>query len=168
LIYKPDANSDKGWIELPIARLTNPLEGVFDLSKCGDTGQYLTINTGYRKSKKAENDSKIEIWFAPRFLVEKEINTTAQHFKEIFPANWPINASIGIFWTLGRWDNLVWHDYLTHQNLDILSNGENLYKKWESWSAGTRGLLNRHYEDSFFIGAKDKISCFTYEVGQGK
>ena len=43
LIYVPDPNSDTGKIEMPIAALFNPLEGIFDLSKCGNAGQYSSI-----------------------------------------------------------------------------------------------------------------------------
>ena len=80
LIYKPQEGSDVGRIDLPIAALANPLEGTFDLSKCGDAGNYFSISTGYRKQKIAKNESKVEIWFAPRFLIEKELKTTASHF----------------------------------------------------------------------------------------
>ena len=87
LIYKPDPNSDEGKVELRIADLEDPLNGTFDLSRCGDTGKYLSIATGYRKGKKPENASKVEIWFAPRFLIEKELNGAAAHFKPIM-GNW--------------------------------------------------------------------------------
>jgi len=109
LVYKPDPNSDRGKIELPIAALTNPLEGEFNLSGCGDAGQYLSINTGYRKGKKAENVNKVEIWFVPKFLVERDLATTASHFQPIM-GKW--TAPIGIFWTWGGWDNLGRFDYL--------------------------------------------------------
>jgi hypothetical protein len=106
LIYRPTEGSDVGKIELPIAALSNPLEGEFDLSRCGDTGQYLSINTGYRKGKKTANASKVEIWFVPRFVVEKELRATATHFQKIMTAEkWPESAPIGIFWTWGGWDN---------------------------------------------------------------
>jgi len=127
LIYKPNTN-DNGKIELRIADLANPLGGTFDLSRCGDTGNYLSISTGYRKGKKPENANKVEIWFTPRFLVESEINRSASHLKKIFPINWPSKAAVGILWTWGGWDNLENYDYLTAQDMDELSN-DNLYKK---------------------------------------
>jgi hypothetical protein len=129
LIYKPDPKSDEGRVELLICELKNPLEGTFDLSKCGDTGKYLSINTGYRKGKKQENANKLEIWFVPRFLVKKELDTTAQHFKEIFPAKWPKTAPVGIFWTQGSWDYLDSYDYITTESMENLSIND-LYVNW--------------------------------------
>ncbi|MEB3702417.1 Putative U-box domain-containing protein [Candidatus Bealeia paramacronuclearis] len=52
---------------LPISSLPNPLSGEFDLSKCGKTGEDLSINVGYRKVHNQANTSKIEIWFTPTF-----------------------------------------------------------------------------------------------------
>jgi len=122
LIYRPDPKSDAGKITLPIRNLTNPLEGTFDLLWCGDTGKYLSISTGYRKGKNPANAGKLEIWFAPRFLIEKDLNTTAQGFKDIFPAKWPTSAEVGIFLTWGNWaaDDTDC-DYLTTKNMDNLS-----------------------------------------------
>jgi len=128
LIYKPDPNSDKGRIELRIADLTNPLEGTFDLSKCGDAAQYLSINTGYRKGKRPENASKVEIWFAPHFIIEKNLAGSASHFKDIMGSWDPRIAPVGIFWTWGNYDNLGWYDYFTTQSFDVLSDGKNLYE----------------------------------------
>lgn len=136
LIYRPKKGSDEGRVNLPIAALSNPLEGTFDLSACGDTGQYVSINTGYRKGKKAENANKVEIWFTPRFLVERDLGTTAKHFQQIFPKQWPERAPVGIIWTWGNDDNMAWYDYLANQNMDELGN-ENLYKKW--WRAEQAG-----------------------------
>ncbi len=129
LIYKPNENNDIGKIELKIVDLTNPLEGTFDLSKCGDTGQYLSIATGYRKCKKFENENKVEIWFVPRFVVENEINGSAKHFKGIFHDKWLEVADVGIIWTLGNWSTMNYYDYLTTQNSNELANS-NLYFKW--------------------------------------
>jgi hypothetical protein len=126
LIYRPKEGDDLGRIHLPIAALGNPLEGTFDLSRCGDSGKHLSISVGYRKGKIAENANKVEIWFAPRFLIEKELKTTAAHFQEIF-GNWNDNAPVGIFWTGGWWDNKDYY-YLTTQSLDELSNNT-LYVK---------------------------------------
>jgi hypothetical protein len=130
LIYRPNPNSDVGRVDLPVAKLKNPLESTFDLSQCGDTETYLSISTGYRKGKKLDNANKVEIWFAPRFLIEKELNTTAGHFKEIFEEWSEENAPVGIFWTWGAWDNLSWYDYLTKQSMDNLSK-ITLYENWK-------------------------------------
>lgn len=116
LIYRPNEGSDEGMISLPIADLTNPLDGKFDLSQCGDTAKYLTISTGYRKEKKKENASKIEIWIAPRFLIHKEINDSAKHFQAIFPESWKESSPVGLIWTWGGWAN-QFMDYLTNTNM---------------------------------------------------
>jgi len=130
LIYRPDQSSDKGRIDLPIAALANPLEGTFDLSRCGGTGKYLSISTGYRKGKKPENASKVEVWFALRFLVEKELNGTASHFKPIM-GNWKQEqAPVGIFWTRGNWDNMGAYEYLTTESMESLSKID-LYENWK-------------------------------------
>src|SRR6185437_1995335 len=62
LIYRPNPTSPDRQIKLPVASLEYPLNGTFDLSKCGDMGQYLSISTGYRKKKNPENAGKLEIW----------------------------------------------------------------------------------------------------------
>jgi hypothetical protein len=143
LIYRPVVGSDEGMIELLISKLWNPLRGTFDLSGCGDTYNYLSISTGYRIGKRAENASKVEIWFAPRVLIEKELNTTAKHFQEIFPGNWNESAPVGMFWTWGGWaadDHDM--DYLTTENMDNLSKID-LFENWKKaiplGRAGVRG-----------------------------
>ena len=129
LIYRPNGDgNDTGRINLPIAALGNPLEGVFDLSGCGDAGQHLSIATGYRKGKKAENANKVEIWLAPRFLIERNLAATSGHFQEIMGGWDGAVAPVGIFWTWGGWDNLGYYDYLTTNNMDALGS-ENLYEK---------------------------------------
>jgi len=125
---------------LRIADLANPLEGTFNLSQCGDAGKYLSISTGYRKGKKPENENKVEIWFVPRFLVEKEINGSTSHFKEIFPENWPVTSPVGIIWTSGDWDNMGWYDYFLNQDLEHIRN-DNLYEKWHVAGARSGGRL---------------------------
>lgn len=129
LLYKPKRGRDDEIIKLPIRSLSNPLEGTFDLSLFGDMGKYLSISTGYRKGKKPENASKVEIWIVPRFLVERELNTTAAHFKPIIDKWWEQEkAPVGLFWTNGGWDDLSWYDYLTTQSMAEISNN-NLYEK---------------------------------------
>lgn len=127
LLYRPTKGSDVGMVTLPIKDLANPLEGTFDLSRCGDTGKYLSIATGYRKGKKPENASKVEIWLAPKFLIEKELNSTAAHFEPIM-ADWKQDAPVGVFWTWGT-DDMNLYDYLTDKNIDELS-GMYLYGIW--------------------------------------
>lgn len=131
LIYRPTLESDVGMITLPIRELSNPLKGTFDLSRCGDSGKYLNISTGYRKEEKEEkeeNKDKLEIWLAPRFLIEKELNTKAAHFKSLMD-NWKQEeAPVRIFWTLSDWD-ISRYESLTKQTMDEISNN-NLYEKW--------------------------------------
>ena len=134
LIYRPERNSDKGVIEHKISDLWNPLKGTFNLSQCGRTAQHLSISTGYRQEKKAENVYKAEIWLTPRFLVDKELHGTASYFKNIFPDKWAYSAAVGIIWTWGSWENSSdKFDYLTTENMDNLSKN-NLYENWyKSW-----------------------------------
>lgn len=132
LIYKPDHSSAEGKIELPIKELINPLDGVFDLSRCGDTDQYVSIATGYRTGKKVENAEKVEIWLTPHFLAKNNLNGNAAHFKSIMD-NWnEKEAPVGIFWTSGNWSNLAWFDYLTTQSMGSLTGSGNLHQKWQT------------------------------------
>lgn len=129
LIYRPNKNSDAGKIELRLAEIMNPgtLEGTFDLRGCGDTGKYLSISTGYKKGKIAANQGKVEIWFTPRFMVER---AAPPQYRTIMD-EWRNNsaATIGIFWTWGNDDNLESYDYLTTQTPENISDN-NLYEKW--------------------------------------
>jgi hypothetical protein len=136
LIYRPNPQSDEGMIQLKISDLLNPLEGTFDLSKCGDMGKYLSISTGYRKGMKAENGNKLEIWLAPRFMVEKKLKSSASHLQPIM-YNWREDtAPIGILWSWGGWNDLSWYDYLTSQYVTDISS-KNLYDNWTA----SRGAL---------------------------
>jgi hypothetical protein len=126
LIYKPNKDNDLGRIEIPFSSLSNPLEGTFDLSRCGDVGNYLSISTGYRKGKKEESKVKIEIWIVPKFIVEKDLITTARHLNPIMSS---FASPIGLFWTWGGWENLSWYHYLIGRSFDKISS-ENLYENW--------------------------------------
>jgi hypothetical protein len=141
LIYRPQEGSDVGMVTLPIAALKDPLEGRFNLSQCGDIGKYLSISTGYRKKKKAENENKVEIWFAPRFLITKELNMTPKHLQEIY-GSWKDSAEVGIFWTWGGWDDSDNYDYLTTKNMDNLSK-VSLYENWQRSNQSTAFLFHR-------------------------
>lgn len=161
LIYRPDGETDTGRINLPIASLLNPLVGTFDLSQCGDTGNYLSISTGYRKEKKAKNANKVEIWFTPRFLVEKELQGPAAHFKEIFPAHWPDTAPVGIIWSWGGWDNLSNNfDFLTTKSMEDVRK-KSLLENWNDARMATTNtchtpqeaniVIQRIYEENFMF-----------------
>ncbi|MES2252480.1 MAG: protein kinase [Pseudomonadota bacterium] len=128
LLYKPDQNSTIGQIEIPFTSLLNPLEGTFDLSRCGDVGRYISISTGYRKGKIAANKDKLEIWITPKFVVENELRTSASHYAPILnSATW--TSPVGIIWTYGGWDDVAWYDYLTTKQFDEISS-KNLYENW--------------------------------------
>jgi hypothetical protein len=128
LIYRPIPASDEGMIELRISDLINPLEGTFDLSGCGDTDQYLSISTGYRKGMKPENANKLEIWIAPRFMINKHIDSSARHFQPIMD-NWEEDtAPFGLFWSEGLWQYSR-YDKLTSASPPDISS-KNLYENW--------------------------------------
>jgi hypothetical protein len=130
LIYRPNPQSDEGMIQLKISGLINPLEGTFDLSKCSDAGKDLSISTGYRKGMKSENKDKLEIWLAPRFMIEKKLKSSASHLEPIM-GNWKEEtAPIGILWSWGAWEDLSWYDYLTSQGASVISS-KNLYDNWQ-------------------------------------
>lgn len=148
LIYRPKEGSDEGMLTLPISDLRNPLGGMFDLSQCGNAGQYLSIAAGYRKVETSANANKVEIWLTPRFLVDKEMSQLAQnHHIRALIGNWdaaraPIRplignwdaarAPIGIFWTWGGWNaaaQLTYCDYLVSESMDQLGS-ENLLIKY--------------------------------------
>jgi hypothetical protein len=170
LIYKPDPNSDNGRIELPIRALTNPLEGTFDLSQCGDTGQSLSIATGYRKAQKDENTNKTEIWLTPRFLVERNLATTAAHFRPIMSAWNEEAAPVGIIWNLGNWE-LNLFDYVTTHSFEQLSD-EQLYEKClhqgERPCFTSRGLCGDYRHRSCFTHYEklhtSKSACFIFDL----
>ena len=157
LIYTPQDGGKV--IELLISDLWNPLEGTFDLSQCGDTGNYLSISTGYRKGKRPENADKLEIWFAPRFLVENEIDTTAGHLKIIFPSKWPESAQVGMLVTWGGSYKMDEYGYLTTENVDNLSK-INLYENWR------RAAILYSRDDSWLaeVGSGSLLSSFVYEL----
>jgi hypothetical protein len=121
LIY--NNNSGICRINLPISKMRNPLDNTFDLSRCGEADRYLTVSTGYKKEFKEENENKIEVWIVPRFLIEKEINTTAKHYQTIFN-KWSPTNPIGIFWTWGGWNDLGWFDYQITLSLDQIRKCE--------------------------------------------
>lgn len=148
LIYK-EGQPDE--VRLPIAALANSLEGVFDLSLCKDSGQHISISTGYRKAKKYGNDI-LEIWIAPRFLIEQNLASSATHFNPIM-GSWQFEASIGVFWTSAR-STLESYDYLASTFEDI-SQGD-LYQIRPQYRAGSPshlyylGLMeSKHFRFSF-------------------
>ncbi len=135
LIYKKGTAQE---VVLPISRLANPLNGIFDLSRCGGRGRYLQIATGYKKNENPVNADKVEIWFAPRFLIEKELDPAIQQFSGIMDSWQEAKAPVGIFWTCGKYpiagNNF---NYLTTKDMDSLET-KNLYNSRPSnqWRGG--------------------------------
>lgn len=219
LIYNKGQRDE---VRLRIVDLLNPLDGVFDLSRCGDTGNYLSVHTGYRKQKtqypisscqigsfkdrvdwlektlnvwkhvdatshetfrrflRLDSDTKplsdkikasmasiengkpevsessidieelldwwikgrdvsrfnpldfyrshkiygtnrIEIWFVPRFLIERELSTTARYFQRIMGSWNAYQAPIGIFFSWSD-EELGLFYYSTHKSFLEVSN----------------------------------------------
>ena len=162
LIYNPDPNDNEGKIEFPFRDLIDPLEGTFDLTGCRESGQYLSISTGYRKGKKAQNSEKVEIWIVPRFLIEKEINSTTRHFQPIMNEWSAAAAPVGIFWTWGGWNDLNLFDYLVDNSLDQLSNN-NLYRKWGKALERADGWHTAKNHPNQPMRMR-QIACFTLEI----
>ncbi len=156
LIYKPDQNSDQGKVELLIRNLKDPLEGTFNLSRCGDSEKYLSIATGYRKEKKEENASKLEIWITPRFLIEKNLEGNAGHFKSILQ-KWSKDAPIGLFWTWGSEKKLDDYDCLI---IDANPSSNNLYNQWMLIADSSTGRIGCC--PTWFRGAY-RMSDFTFQ-----
>ena len=160
LIYRPKGiNKTEGEIRLRIADLKNPLEGTFDLSQCGDAGNYLSINTGYRKGKKQENANnanKVEIWLTPRFLVEKEQSGSAKHLQPIM-SKWSKDISVGVLYTWGGWDDMSYFDYNIITSDDLMSK-KNLYEIYEK-SDGVLSMFGVHSVERGGL-----LSCFVHEL----
>lgn len=127
LIYRPDLKTDKEMITLKISDFKNPLQGTFDLSMW-KVGEYVRISTGYPTKLKPENANKLEIWIAPRFLIEKDLNTTAKHFQKI-NSEWGDAPPVGIFWTWGGCNDLKEVDCLISESTDNISK-KDLYQHW--------------------------------------
>ena len=102
----------------------NPLEGVFDLSACGDAGQYLSISTGYRKALIPANTGKLEIWVAPYFMVKagQGVFGSSRHYKPIMKEWKPATAPVGIFFNWGGHKKMDDCDHLTSESFDEISS----------------------------------------------
>ena len=167
LVYRPTPGSDAGKIELPIGAL----EGTFDLSRCGDTGNYLSIATGYRKGKNPQNKDKVEIWIAPRFMIEKELATSAGKFKDIM-GKWTEKAPVGLFWTWGNWESgEASMDYLTDNSFEQLGE-EDLNVKYKKSLApyiphtGGARMMHTSHRVSDARGALHIFSCFVLQLSK--
>lgn len=123
LIYKKGQPDE---VVLPFSGLSNPLEGTFDLSRCGDAGRYLSIATGYKQSKNPANASKVEVWIAPKFLIERNYATQMSGVVIQWTST---SAPIGLFWTWGGSEASAGCDYLTTETVDNIS-ANNIYENW--------------------------------------
>ena len=102
----------------------------------GDTGQYLSIATGYHKGKNPENADKWKIYIVFWGFINQYLETTASHFKPIMKDWNPDQAPVGLIYTWGGWDTLDWYDYLVTASMEQLSDN-NLYEKWKwAYDAG--------------------------------
>ena len=156
LEYRPIPGSDAGLITLlfrdllePLAGTTNPLSAIFDLSRCGDAGQYISINLGYKKIKTPSNANKIEIWICPKFLVEQERPSAFA----LIMGKW--EAPVGYFWVWGGGETTkLIYDYLLKES--SMDNDKNLYEKWQDtyFTTPTRMLVH-HAVEEFLL----KFSC---------
>ena len=115
LEYRPTPGRDEGLTILSFRELlasstgaVNPLSGTFNLSGCGDAGQHISINIGYKKAKNSANFDKTEIWICPKFLVERELATTASYLTSIM-GKW--SAPVGYFWTWGNYESTEEYEY---------------------------------------------------------
>jgi hypothetical protein len=118
LIYK---KGQQDQVVLPIAGLTDPLNGTFDLSRCGYVGKYLSIATGYKKAKNSANASKIEIWIAPKFLIEGNAGALGAQRSTVMSAWTNPACPVGLFWTWGGCAVDDGCDYLTTETVDNIS-----------------------------------------------
>jgi hypothetical protein len=90
----------------------------------------LTISTGYPKKEDSQEANKIKIWFALRFLVEREIKGSARHLQPILE-EWDERYPIGMLVTFWRSENnRCYVAYLVNETMDQLS-AENLLQKYE-------------------------------------
>lgn len=134
-------------VELPIAKLANPLSSSFDLGKCCDAEKYLKISTGYRTALNPSNHHKLEVWVCPWFLFEQDVYTSAKHYNLIRGTWDPRAAPIGLFFNWGHWNEMENFDFtqesfedlsarnLLGKNYDILGDSlsfKTLRGKWDS------------------------------------
>ena len=143
LEYRPIPTSDVGLIILlfrdvlaPLVGSANPLSGAFDISRCGDAGNHLSINIGYKTAKIPVNAGKMEIWICPKFLVEKELGTTASYLMSMMD-QW--KSPVGYFWTWGGWDvRSDNYDCLLKEKAPDSDSAKNLSEQWKLTGQHTR------------------------------
>ncbi len=119
LQYKLNTDNDEGMVTLKISDFKN---GTFDLSECGGTAENLVITTNLSEFF-AEHEDKVVIGFFLRYLVKKQIDTTASHFKPIMEKWDRDKAPVSIFLRWGSWNDLTWYDYITQSTFELTIPG---------------------------------------------
>ena len=167
LVYSPIPGDTEGQIFFPIRDLKNPLEDRFDLSLCGEIEEKLSINTGYRKKIREENNGKVEIWFVPRFVVERDLNSLwwwffppspAQHLQAIMGSSWAKDVPIGIFWTWWDWqDPDRYHYSTTMQPEEIKRQDLCVHREKAEKRSGTPGAYKKTPEGPASLGKHFRI-----------
>lgn len=142
LRYTPNLSELGKYTDLLVVDLEKPFSGEFNLSTCGNivrkprsfsnegylselgyVNQNFSIRTGYRKEKIKESENKVEIWFTPRFIVNRE-SSIASHLASVLPEWNDAVVSIGIFWNFGDWDDFGWYNYTIPSNIDSFSKND--------------------------------------------
>ncbi|MBP9692809.1 MAG: hypothetical protein KBD90_05740 [Alphaproteobacteria bacterium] len=89
--------------ELFIWKLFDPVDGEVNISQFPDVAQHISINVGFREKKREENTGKLEFWFTPWVLVEKNIKATTSYFHRSKPFR-DSQDPIGLFVACGEWE----------------------------------------------------------------
>ncbi|MBA3814853.1 MAG: hypothetical protein H0X26_10330 [Alphaproteobacteria bacterium] len=135
----------------------------FDLSACGNNGQYLVITRSMDRFFKIEkeNKDKTVILITPRYFVEQGMNdSTPQSFTALV-AGWDVDqAPVGMFWRWGNDKNLSWVDSLTTAGIGGISLC-NLFENWQRrdggvrWNQGIGERMCRHFSCQFLSRNKN-------------
>lgn len=129
-------------------------DGTFDLSACGNIGQYLVITENMNQFCKIgeENKDKTVIGIMPRHKIQQEIKNSPDHPFTSLMAGWDADeAPVGIFWRWGNDTDLSMFDYLIIADLSKISLS-NLYDLWGA-------AYVRCEEDDMYDGYTVEFSC---------
>ena len=141
LIYRPVHTSEECNISIKFSASIAPFNKMFNLSKCGDADKDLVITTDPSVFF-SEREDKIVILITLHSLAKKKLDTTCAPFKPIMK-DWKEGiASVGIFWRLGGWADLIKYDYLTSSSLSDISS-MNLFENWNRAHNAPRGCRYR-------------------------
>lgn len=87
-----------GRARFPFSSLPNPLNGSFDLTACGTLRKHFRVSIGY-KTQTLPGDRRTEVWITPRFLVEQNLDGSADYFRWIFNA---FTSPVGLYWGIAN------------------------------------------------------------------